>query len=160
MSSANLLKVHSVLIQVINKDIDEDMPQYRPLWSTSCDRSPAGFNSIQQHPLGLTLQPLLHPAKSVPVQAMGCWLLQENTMGDSVKSFAEVQADYVNSLSLIYQAGHSVIEGDQVDQARPAFHKPMLARLDSPLSCTCLVISLKMIWSTTFPGTKVRLTCL
>jgi len=31
-----------------------------------------GFNFIHHHSLGLGLQPVLYPAKSVPVQAMGC----------------------------------------------------------------------------------------
>ena len=44
-------------------------------------------------------------SKHVPVQATGCQLLQENTVGDSVKGFAEVWLDHSNSLSLIHQAG-------------------------------------------------------
>ena len=51
-------------------------------------------------------------------------------MGDSVKGFAEVYVDYINSLSLVYQSGHPVIEGDEVGQARPAFHEPVLAGPD------------------------------
>ena len=39
--------------------------------------------------------------QSVPIQPTGCQLLQENTVGDSIKGFAEVSIDYVNSLSLI-----------------------------------------------------------
>ena len=35
--------------------------------------------------------------------------------------------DYINSLSLIHQVGHLIIEGDQVGQVGPAFHEPMLA---------------------------------
>ena len=44
---------------------------------------------------------------------MGCQPLQDNTVGDSVKGFADV---YVDSLSLIFQTGHLVIEGDEVGQ--------------------------------------------
>ena len=40
-------------------------------------------------------------------------------MGGCVKGFAEVLVDYVNSLSLIHQAGHLVIEGDEVGQTGP-----------------------------------------
>jgi len=71
------------------------------------------------HSLGPALQSVLHPAKSVRVQATGCQLPQENTLGDSVKGFAEVQVDYINSLSLIDQLGQLVIE-DQVGQAGPS----------------------------------------
>ena len=38
--------------------------------------------------------------------------------------------DYINSLSLIHQVGHLIIEGDQVGQAGPAFHELMLAGPD------------------------------
>jgi len=45
---------------------------------------------------------------------MGCQLPQESTVGDSVKMFAEVEIDYVKSLSLIHQADHLIIEGDEI----------------------------------------------
>jgi len=44
---------------------------------------------------------------------MGCQPLQDNTVGDRGKGFADV---YVDSLSLIFQTGHLVIEGDEVGQ--------------------------------------------
>jgi len=66
----------------------------------------------------------------MPVQATSNQFPQENTAGDPVKGFAEVQVDYFNRLSLIYQSGHPVEEGDEVGQARPAFHKPVLAGPD------------------------------
>ena len=47
---------------------------------------------------------------------MGCQPLQDNTVGDCVKGFADVYVDYINSLSLMFQAGHLVIEGDEVGQ--------------------------------------------
>ena len=43
-------------IYVINKDIKQDRPQHRPLGNTTCDQSPAGFNSIHHHSLGPALQ--------------------------------------------------------------------------------------------------------
>jgi len=55
-------------------------------------------------------------------------------VGDSIKGFAEVEVDYVNSFSLINQNDYSIIEGDQVGQEGPAFHKPMLAGPDPQLS--------------------------
>ena len=77
-------------IQVINKDIKQDSPQHRPLGNTTCDQSPAEFNSIHHHSLGPALQPVPYPAKSISVQAMDCQLLQANTVGDSIKGFTEV----------------------------------------------------------------------
>jgi len=48
-------------------------------------------------------------------------------MGE-VFGFAEVWIGYIHSLSLIHQAGYSVIEGDQVDRAGLTFHEPILAQ--------------------------------
>jgi len=67
-------------------------------------------------PLGPGTQSALYSAKRVSVQATDCQLLQENAVGDSVKDFAEVYVDYINSLSFTHQVGHSVIKGDQVGQ--------------------------------------------
>jgi len=38
-------------------------------------------------------------------------------VGNSVKGLTEVQVDNIHSLSLIYWAGHLVIQADQVGQA-------------------------------------------
>ena len=78
-------------------------------------------------------------------------------MRNDVNGAAEVKVDYINSLSLVYQSGHLVIEGDEVGQAQATFHEPVLAGPDS-LYATCRVFSPKMICSITFPGTEVRLT--
>ncbi|RMC15394.1 hypothetical protein DUI87_07585 [Hirundo rustica rustica] len=45
---------------------------------------------------------------------MGCQLIQECVVGNSVKSLAEVQVHNIHSLSCIRQVGHLVIKGDQV----------------------------------------------
>ena len=37
------------------------------------------------------------------------------------------KVDNIHSLSLIHYVGHLVVEGNQVGQAGPAFHEPMLA---------------------------------
>jgi len=78
------------LIQIINKAVKEDGPQHQPLRNTTSDRSPAGFHSVHHYSLGPAIQPVFNSAKCVPVRAMGCQLLQENTMGDRVKGLAEV----------------------------------------------------------------------
>jgi len=61
---------------------------------------------------------------------MGSQFLQEDAVGNSVKGLTKVQVDNTYSLSLIHEAGHFVIDGDQVGQAGPAFHEPMLAGPD------------------------------
>ncbi|RMB92284.1 hypothetical protein DUI87_31396 [Hirundo rustica rustica] len=77
------------------------------------------------------IQPVPNPAQSAPVQAMSCQLFQEYAVGDSVKGLAEVQIDNIHSLSCIHQAGHLVMNGDQVGQTRPTPPKPMLAGSDT-----------------------------
>jgi len=51
-------------------------------------------------------------------------------VGNSDNGLTKAQVDDVHSLSLIHWVGHLVIEGDQVGQAGPAFHEPMLAGHD------------------------------
>ena len=58
---------------------------------------------------------------------MSIQFLQEDAVGKGVKVFTKVQVDDIHSLSLIQQAGHLLIERDQVSQARPAFHKLILS---------------------------------
>ncbi|XP_074459149.1 heat shock factor 2-binding protein isoform X2 [Larus michahellis] len=77
--------------KIIDKDIKENRPQHRTLGDTTCDWTPTGFNSIYHHSLGTAIQPVFYPAKSTPVQAMSSQFLQENAVGNSVKSFAKIQ---------------------------------------------------------------------
>ncbi|KAK4810060.1 hypothetical protein QYF61_007224 [Mycteria americana] len=77
-------------VQIIDKDIKQEWPQHRALGNTICDRPPTGVNSIHHHSLGLAIQAVLYPAKSTPAQAMSSQLLQENAVGNRVKSFTEV----------------------------------------------------------------------
>ncbi|KAK4810335.1 hypothetical protein QYF61_019138 [Mycteria americana] len=77
-------------VQIIDKDIKQHWPQHRALGNTACEWPPTGVNSIHHHSLGLAVQPVLYPAKSTPVQAMSSQFLQENAVGNRVKSFTEV----------------------------------------------------------------------
>jgi len=79
-------------------------------------------------------------------------------VGNSVKGLTKVQVDDIHSLSLIHQVDHLVIEGDQVGQAGPVFHEPMLSGPIPWLSFTRLVNALRMNHSIILPGTEVRLT--
>jgi len=71
-------------------DIEQDGPQFWLLGNTTCDLSPTECDSVNHQSQGLAIQPAPYPAKSVPVQATGFQLLQENTVGDSVKGVAEI----------------------------------------------------------------------
>ncbi|KAK4826677.1 hypothetical protein QYF61_010686 [Mycteria americana] len=67
------------LIQIIDKDIKQNWPQHRALGNTTCDRPPTGVNSIHNS-LGLAIQPVLYPVKSMPIQAMSSQFLQQNVV--------------------------------------------------------------------------------
>lgn len=62
------------LVEIISNDLKQDRPQDGPLWNTTRDRLPAGFNSIHPCSLGLVLQPVFYPTESIAVEAMGCQL--------------------------------------------------------------------------------------
>ncbi|RMC20709.1 hypothetical protein DUI87_01561 [Hirundo rustica rustica] len=106
----------NTLFHAINKNIEQNWPQHRSLRDTTGDWPPAGCSTVHHHSLGPAIQPVHNSAKSAPVQAMGCQLIQEYAVGDSVKSLAEVQIDNIHSPSCIHQVGHLVIKGDQVGQ--------------------------------------------
>ncbi|RMC21667.1 hypothetical protein DUI87_02535 [Hirundo rustica rustica] len=121
----------NTLIHIINKNIEQNWPQHRPLRNTTGDWPPAGCSTAHHHSLGPAIQPVPNPAKSAPVQAMGCQLIQEYAVGDSVKGLAEIQIDNIHSLSHIHHVGHLVIKGDQVGQTQTNPLKPVLAGSDT-----------------------------
>lgn len=55
-------------------------------------------------------------------------------MRNIVKAFGKVQVNNVDSLSFILQEGHLALEGGQVGQAEPVFHKPTAAGPDHLLA--------------------------
>ncbi|RMC03520.1 hypothetical protein DUI87_20719 [Hirundo rustica rustica] len=104
------------LIRVINKNIEQNWPQHRPLRDTTGYWLPAGCSTTHHHSLGLAIQPVPNPVKSAPVQATSCQLIQECAVGDCVKSLVEIQIDNIHSPFCINRVGHLVIKGDQVGQ--------------------------------------------
>ena len=60
--------------------MEQDRPQHRCLEEVTHNQSPAAFNSIHHYSLGLALHLVLYPAKSVPVQVMGCQLLYKTSL--------------------------------------------------------------------------------
>ncbi|RMC13151.1 hypothetical protein DUI87_10682 [Hirundo rustica rustica] len=106
----------NTLIHVISKNIEQSWPQHRPLRDTTGDWPPAGCSTVHQHCLDPAILSVLYPVKGAPVQAMGCQLIQEYAVGDTVKGLAEIQIDNIHSPSCIHQGGHLVIKGGQVGQ--------------------------------------------
>ncbi|GAB0183302.1 hypothetical protein GRJ2_000795500 [Grus japonensis] len=87
------------LIQIIDKDIKENWPQYQALGNTACDWPPVGFNCFHHNSLGPAIQVVFNPAKRMPTQAMSSQFLQENAVGNGDKGFTKVQVDNIHSLS-------------------------------------------------------------
>ncbi|RMC20150.1 hypothetical protein DUI87_00996 [Hirundo rustica rustica] len=114
----------NALFHVINKNIEQNWTQHRPLRDINGDWLPAGCSTVHHHSMDPAIKPVPNPAKSAPVQAVGCQLIQEYAVGDSVKGLAEIQIDNIHSPSCIHQAGHLVIKGDQVDQTWPTSPGP------------------------------------
>ena len=84
-------------IQIVDKDIKQNWPQYWALGNTTHDQVPTGFNSIHHHSLCLAIQPVFLPSKECtcpshdqadspeefcgkwcqrPYQSLGRWHLQ------------------------------------------------------------------------------------
>ncbi|KAK4816399.1 hypothetical protein QYF61_016716 [Mycteria americana] len=96
MSSANLLRVHCLIIQIINEDVKQDWTHYWP---------PARLCTTDHHPVnGLAIQPVLSPPHCLLIQPILYQLLYKDLMGDSVKGLPEVQVDSIHCSSLIYQS--------------------------------------------------------
>lgn len=55
----------------------------------TCDQPSNGFNSIPHYSLGLAIQPFFLTVKSIPIHTIGSQFLQDNTVGDNVKSLSE-----------------------------------------------------------------------
>lgn len=55
---------------------------------------------------------------------MSSQILQDRATGNSTKCLAEVQVNNTHNLSL--STKHLVVQGDQVSQAGPTIHKPIL----------------------------------
>ncbi|KAK4829196.1 hypothetical protein QYF61_002461 [Mycteria americana] len=62
-------------VQIIDKDVKQNWPQHRALGNTACDQPPTGVNSIHRNSLGSAIQPVLYPAKRMPVEAMSSHFL-------------------------------------------------------------------------------------
>ncbi|RMC07389.1 hypothetical protein DUI87_16854 [Hirundo rustica rustica] len=110
--SVNLLMLDSVVssrssIKILNKTRPNPDPWGTPL-VTDYQQDVALFTTT------LWAQQILNPAKSAPVQTMGCQFCQEDAVRYSAKGFAKVQINYLQSLSLIHLAGHLVKKGHQV----------------------------------------------
>ncbi|RMC09604.1 hypothetical protein DUI87_13390 [Hirundo rustica rustica] len=146
-------------IHIINKNIEQNWPQHRPLRDTTGDWPPAGCSTIHQYSLGPAIQPVPNPAKSAPVQAMGCQLIQEYAVGDSVKGLAEIQIDNMHCPSCIHQAGHLVIKGDQGSHKDGSCEKLLEASHYVRQRQWLMALKMDMLLAKTGPMREVGNTC-
>ncbi|XP_061847968.1 serine-protein kinase ATM isoform X4 [Colius striatus] len=87
--------------KVVDEDVEQDWPQNRSLCNSTGHWPPTRSCAIDHHPLGSVIQPSLHPPHCPLIQATLLELSDEDVVGDSVKSLAEVK-------SLIHYAGESI----------------------------------------------------
>ncbi|XP_061846117.1 PIN2/TERF1-interacting telomerase inhibitor 1 isoform X4 [Colius striatus] len=79
--------------QVIDEDVEQDCLQNQSLWNSTDHRPPTRLCAIDHHSLGSVIQPALDPPHHPFIQATLPELSDEDVMGDSVKSLAEVKVD-------------------------------------------------------------------
>ncbi|RMC18144.1 hypothetical protein DUI87_05024 [Hirundo rustica rustica] len=126
----------NTLIHVINKNIEQNWPEHRPLRDTTGGWPPAGCSTIHQRSLGPANQPIPNPVKSASVQATGCQLIQEYAVGDSVKGLAEIQINDIHSPSCIHQINTlSGIIGDE-HYIGPVLLNIFINNTDEEIECT------------------------
>jgi len=68
------------LVQIIDKDITQNWPQYRALGNTICNWLSTGFNPVHRRSLGLVILPVFYPVKSTPIQAMSSRFVHNNAV--------------------------------------------------------------------------------
>jgi len=57
--------VQDPYVQIINKDVKQNRPQYQSLGKSTCDRPPTGINSIHLNSLGPAIQPFFQPRQNI-----------------------------------------------------------------------------------------------
>ena len=90
------------LVQITDKDIKPNWPEYWALENTTCDWPSTGFISIHHNSVGSAIQSVFYPTENIPVQAIGSQFLQNNAVGNCVKGFSKVQLKNIHSLSLVH----------------------------------------------------------
>lgn len=84
------------------KKLNPTGPSTEPLGALGTICQLHGCSSIHHCSLDLAVQAVCDPAKTAPVPDMGCQLLQETGMGNSIKGFAEVQLGNIYRVFLIW----------------------------------------------------------
>ena len=98
VSSANLLKIHSILLsrslikmlKSTGRRLDE------PLRDTIHDGPPPGHRAIDNSPLATTIQSIPYPSNSPVFKSIYLQLRDKNVVQDHVKGLAQVQVDDIS----------------------------------------------------------------
>ena len=163
VSSANLLRVHSVPLSVFLTKMLNNTGPYTDPWGMPLI---TGFHlDIEPFITTFWVQPssqflifcVIYPS----IKSMSLQFKDKDFMWDSVTCSAQVQVDDVCCCSLIHQCSNPIIEGHQICQAQFALTEAMLAVTSPPvisLFSMCLYIVSSRICSMILPGTEVRLT--
>lgn len=100
--SANVLRIHSAIVWIINEDVQQDLAPYWPQGHTANYWHPPRLSSTEHQPLALAIQPFVKPLCCLLTQHMHQHFLLEGFMEDSTKGVAEVQVDVSCCSALIY----------------------------------------------------------
>ncbi|KAJ7428245.1 hypothetical protein BTVI_01097 [Pitangus sulphuratus] len=90
VSSANLLRVHSISVCVIEKDIEEYQSQDRTLRDTTHHQPPPGHRAIDHNSLVVSIQPVPYLSNSPSIKSMSLQFGDKDIMWDCIKGLTEV----------------------------------------------------------------------
>jgi len=107
-----VLKVHSFLLSVINKDIEKYHTSPSPLRETTCYcyRSPFGHRTIDCNCLHVAIQPVPYSSNNLSMKPISLLFSKKDLVWDLVKGLAEVKIEVMSCSSVIHQHSHSITE--------------------------------------------------
>jgi len=83
-------------VRVADKDVKQCRFQHRPLKNTTCHWSALGPQAVDRNSLSETIQPISYLLSGPSVKSMTLQFRDNDVMWDSVKCFAQTQADDIS----------------------------------------------------------------
>jgi len=91
VSSANLLRVHSIPLSLSLKDVEEHRSQDRLPGDSSCHQPPPGHRAIDYKPLAMAIQPIPYPLNSSPFKSISLQFRDKSVVRNCIKGLPQVQ---------------------------------------------------------------------
>ena len=145
------------IIQITDRDVEQDWTQHWPLGRTTSCRSSARLCSTDDNPLSIASHPVLNTPYCPLIYLTLSKFHNKDVLEDSVECLAEVRVRDIQCSSPIYSASDDIIEGYQIVQALFPLGEYWLL-LMTFLCSSCLERVFRMSCSITFPGAEARLT--